>query len=83
MAIDGKTSRRTHNRRTGQKALSGVGLASNSRLVLGQDEVVAIGNFADPECSRADHGGGEESRHPWVSLPLRRRPSAWQRRVYQ
>ena len=36
VAIDGKTSRRTHNRRTGQKALHLVSaFATNSRLVLG------------------------------------------------
>ena len=36
VAIDGKTSRRTHNRRTGHKALHLVSaFATNSRLVLG------------------------------------------------
>jgi hypothetical protein len=38
VAIDGKTSRRSHNRRTGQKALHLVSaFATNSRLVLGQE----------------------------------------------
>jgi len=40
VAIDGKTSRRTHNRRTGHKALHLVSaFATNSRLVLGQEAV--------------------------------------------
>jgi predicted transposase YbfD/YdcC len=40
VAIDGKTSRRTHNRRTGHKALHLVSaFATNSRLVLGQQAV--------------------------------------------
>jgi predicted transposase YbfD/YdcC len=40
VAIDGKTSRRTHNRRTGDKALHLVAaFATNSRLVLGQEAV--------------------------------------------
>jgi len=40
VAIDGKTSRRTHNRRTGEKALHLVSaFATNSRLVLGQEAV--------------------------------------------
>ena len=38
VAIDGKTSRRTHNRKTGQKALHLVSaFATKSRLVLGQE----------------------------------------------
>src|SRR5215204_713840 len=40
VAIDGKTSRRTHNRKTGQKALHLVSaFATTSRLVLGQQAV--------------------------------------------
>jgi predicted transposase YbfD/YdcC len=40
IAIDGKTSRRSHNRKTGQKALHLVSaFATNSRLVLGQEAV--------------------------------------------
>ena len=40
VAIDGKTSRRSHNRKTGQKALHLVSaFATNSRLVLGQEAV--------------------------------------------
>jgi hypothetical protein len=40
VAIDGKTSRRIHNRKTGQKALNPVSaFATNSRLVLGQEAV--------------------------------------------
>lgn len=38
VAIDGKTSRRSHNRKTGQKALHLVSaFATNSKLVLGQE----------------------------------------------
>ena len=45
MAIDGKTSRRTHNRRTGDKALHLVSaFATNSRLVLGQEAVFEKSN---------------------------------------
>ena len=45
MAIDGKTSRRTQNRRTGNKALHLVSaFATNSRLVLGQEAVFAKSN---------------------------------------
>src|SRR6516162_9881710 len=40
VAIDGKTSRRSHNRKTGQKALHLVSaFATNTRLVLGQEAV--------------------------------------------
>jgi len=40
VAIDGKTSRRSHNRKTGQKALNLVSaFATHSRLVLGQEAV--------------------------------------------
>jgi len=40
VAIDGKTSRRSHNRKTGQKALHLVSaFATNSRLVLGQEAI--------------------------------------------
>src|SRR5438132_12523707 len=40
VAIDGKTSRRIHNRKTGQKPLHLVSaFATNSRLVLGQEAV--------------------------------------------
>jgi predicted transposase YbfD/YdcC len=40
VAIDGKTSRRTHNRKTGQKALHLLSaFATNSRLVLGQEAI--------------------------------------------
>src|SRR5205807_2803388 len=40
VAVDGKTSRRTHNRKTGRKALHLVSaFATNSRLVLGQEAV--------------------------------------------
>jgi predicted transposase YbfD/YdcC len=40
VAIDGKTSRRSHNHKTGQKALHLVSaFATNSRLVLGQEAV--------------------------------------------
>jgi len=40
VAIDGKTSRRSHNRKTGQRALHLVSaFATNSRLVLGQEAV--------------------------------------------
>jgi hypothetical protein len=40
VAIDGKTSRRSHNRKDGQKALHLVSaFATNSRLVLGQEAV--------------------------------------------
>src|SRR5712672_4809924 len=40
VAIDGKTSRRSHNRKTGQKALHLVSaFATDSRLVLGQEAV--------------------------------------------
>jgi hypothetical protein len=39
-AIDGKTSRRSHNRKTGQEPLHLVSaFATNSRLVLGQEAV--------------------------------------------
>ena len=45
VAIDGKTSRRSHNRRTGQKALHLVSaFATNSRLVLGQEAVFEKSN---------------------------------------
>ena len=45
VAIDGKTSRRTHNRRTGHKALHLVSaFATNSRLVLGQEAVLEKSN---------------------------------------
>jgi predicted transposase YbfD/YdcC len=45
VAIDGKTSRRTHNRRTGDKALHLVSaFATNSRLVLGQEAVYEKSN---------------------------------------
>jgi len=45
VAIDGKTSRRTHNRRTGHKALHLVSaFATNSRLVLGQEAVFEKSN---------------------------------------
>jgi len=45
VAIDGKTSRRSHNRRTGQKALHLVSaFATTSRLVLGQEAVVEKSN---------------------------------------
>jgi predicted transposase YbfD/YdcC len=45
VAIDGKTSRRTHNRRTGDKALHLVSaFATNSRLVLGQEAVFEKSN---------------------------------------
>jgi predicted transposase YbfD/YdcC len=45
VAIDGKTSRRTHNRKTGQKALHLVSaFATNSRLVLGQEAVFEKSN---------------------------------------
>jgi len=45
VAIDGKTSRRTHNRRTGDKALHLVSaFATNSRLVLGQEAVCEKSN---------------------------------------
>jgi Transposase DDE domain len=45
VAIDGKTSRRTHNRRTGHKALHLVSaFATNSRLVLGQKAVFEKSN---------------------------------------
>src|SRR6201988_1036783 len=45
VAIDGKTSRRTHNRRTGHKALHLVSaFATNSRLVLGQEAVCEKSN---------------------------------------
>jgi predicted transposase YbfD/YdcC len=45
VAIDGKTSRRTHNHRTGDKALHLVSaLATNSRLVLGQEAVFEKSN---------------------------------------
>jgi Transposase DDE domain len=40
VAIDGKTSRRSHDRKTGQKALHLVSaFATRSRLVLGQEAV--------------------------------------------
>jgi predicted transposase YbfD/YdcC len=45
VAIDGKTSRRSHNRKTGQKALHLVSaFATNSRLVLGQEAVAEKSN---------------------------------------
>ena len=45
VAIDGKTSRRTHNRKTGHKALHLVSaFATNSRLVLGQEAVFEKSN---------------------------------------
>jgi predicted transposase YbfD/YdcC len=45
VAIDGKTSRRTHNRRTGHKALHLVSaFATTSRLVLGQEAVFEKSN---------------------------------------
>jgi predicted transposase YbfD/YdcC len=45
VAIDGKTSRRSHNRKTGQKALHLVSaFATNSRLVLGQEAVFEKSN---------------------------------------
>ena len=45
VAIDGKTSRRSHNRRTGEKALHLVSaFATNSRLVLGQEAVFEKSN---------------------------------------
>ena len=37
---------------------------------------VAIGSFADPNFPAPTIGVWEESRHPWVSLVLTRRPSA-------
>src|SRR6201998_1118712 len=44
-AIDGKPSRRSHNRKTGQKALHLVSaFATNSRLVLGQEAVYEKSN---------------------------------------
>jgi hypothetical protein len=47
VAIDGKTSRRTYNRRTGHKALHLVSaFATNSRLVLGQEASRAASNAA-------------------------------------
>ena len=43
--IEGKTSRRSHNRKTGQKALHLVSaFATNSRLVLGQEAVYEKSN---------------------------------------
>jgi hypothetical protein len=40
VAVDGKTSRRTHNHKTGRKALHLVSaFATNSRLVLGQEAI--------------------------------------------
>jgi len=45
VAIDGKTSRRSHNRKTGHKALHLVSaFATNSRLVLGQEAVFEKSN---------------------------------------
>jgi len=45
VAIDGKTSRRTHNRRTGHKALHLISaFATDSRLVLGQEAVFEKSN---------------------------------------
>lgn len=45
VAIDGKTSRRTHNRKTGHKALHLVSaFATTSRLVLGQEAVFEKSN---------------------------------------
>jgi predicted transposase YbfD/YdcC len=45
VAIDGKTSRRSHNHKTGQKALHLVSaFATNSRLVLGQEAVFEKSN---------------------------------------
>src|SRR6202790_3691345 len=45
VAIDGKTSRGSHNRKTGQKALHLVSaFATNSRLVLGQEAVFEKSN---------------------------------------
>jgi predicted transposase YbfD/YdcC len=45
VAIDGKTSRRSHNRKTGQKALHLVSaFATDSRLVLGQEAVFEKSN---------------------------------------
>jgi predicted transposase YbfD/YdcC len=45
VAIDGKTSRRSYNRKTGQKALHLVSaFATNSRLVLGQEAVFEKSN---------------------------------------
>jgi predicted transposase YbfD/YdcC len=45
VVIDGKTSRRTHNHRTGEKALHLVSaFATNSRLVLGQEAVCEKSN---------------------------------------
>jgi predicted transposase YbfD/YdcC len=45
VAIDGKTSRRSHNRKTGQKALHLVSaFATNSQLVLGQEAVYEKSN---------------------------------------
>jgi predicted transposase YbfD/YdcC len=45
VAIDGKTSRRSHNRKTGQKALHLVSaFATDSRLVLGQEAVYEKSN---------------------------------------
>jgi hypothetical protein len=44
VAIDGKTSRRSHDRKNGQKALHLVSaFATNSRLVLGQEAVADSG----------------------------------------
>jgi hypothetical protein len=41
---------------------------------------VAIGNFADPNFPAPSIAVWEESRHPWVSLRLPRRPNAWRSR---
>jgi hypothetical protein len=61
VAIDGKTSRRSHNRKTGQKPLHLVSaFATTSRLVLGQEavdeksnEITAIASISPAPWSRS------------------------------
>jgi hypothetical protein len=73
VAIDGKTSRRTHNRRTGHKALHLVSaFATNSGLVLGQEalfeksnEITAIPALIERSMSRVPWS----RPMPWAAKP--------------
>ena len=83
VAIDGKTSRRTHNRKTGQKALHLVSaFATKSRLVLGQEAVDERNRTRSPpfrpwwsasilRCPGLDRRHGMQSQHRPVD-PRRR-----------
>ena len=89
IAIDGKTARRTHDKRKGLKALHTLSAyATNARLVLGQlsvpektNEITAIPDLLDTSRTPASSRGRSSPSTPWAARSTSPRRSSTPRRT--